>query len=325
MTMSNPASNLSASNNSFLDSLRDGVLLGDGATGSFLFELTGRLSERNHVYEALNVDNADLVRQVHLAHLQAGAMALKTNTFGANTPTLERLGIHGRTAELNNAGVRLARESISAFSASERGTAKERFVLGSVGPVSGAIKSIEQAYGEQLEALVEGGVDALLFETFESLDHAVGIVTFARNLHKCPPIVLHMSLSQRGREGKWNIDPLEYVRRATEAGASVIGVNCCAPWEAEAFVRTVKTAPEVASGSVMLSAMPNAGGFERIGHRYMSRVNPEFMGRLARTLSDEGARLIGGCCEVHDGHIREMDGFLKSRRSAVTAGLISTV
>ncbi len=324
MTMNDSVVNQSDKKNRFLETLRSGVLLGDGATGSFLFELTGRLSERNHVYEALNVDNADLVRQVHLAHLQAGAMALKTNTFGANTPTLERLGIHGRTGELNRAGVRLARESISTFSASERGAAQERFVLGSVGPVSGAIKSVEQAYGEQFEALLAERVDALVFETFESLDHATAIVRLARSLPNCPPIILHMAISQRGREGKWNIDPAEYVRRALEAGASVVGVNCCAPWEAEAFIRTVKTAPEVVSGSVMLSAMPNAGGFERIGHRYMSRVNPEFMGRLARTLSEDGARLIGGCCEVHDGHIREMDGFLKSRRSAVEVGSITT-
>jgi methionine synthase I (cobalamin-dependent)/5,10-methylenetetrahydrofolate reductase len=324
MTMSNFPSYLSAANNSFLAALRDGVLLGDGATGSFLFELTGRLSERNYVYEALNVDNADLVRQVHIAYLQAGAMALKTNTFGANTPTLEGLGIHGRTSELNRAGVRLARESISCFVASERGTAHERFILGSVGPASGTIKSIEQAYGQQLTALVDEGVDALLFETFEYLDHAVGVVGYARNIPNCPPIILQMSLSKRSREDGWNIDPLEYVPRAAEAGVSVVGVNCCTPREAESFVRTVNAAPEVTSGSVMISAMPNAGGFERIGYRYMSRVNPEFMGRLARTLSDEGARLIGGCCEVHDGHIREMEGFLKSRRSANTVNYVAT-
>lgn len=316
-----------------LAALRAGVVLGDGATGSFLFELTGRLSERNHVYEALNVENPDLVRQVHLAHLQAGATALKTNTFGANGPSLARLGIIDRTVEINRAGVRLARESISRFAAEEHGDSPERFVLGSVGPVSGS-EGVEEAYEEQLAALagvdgagagrpVDGaGVDAFLFETFESLERATELVRFARQIDGCPPIVLHMSLWQGRRDGRWNIEPAEYVAKAAAAGAAVVGVNCCAPWEAEAFVRAAKGLPEVASGNVLLSAMPNAGGFERIGHRYMSRVNPEFMGRLARTLSDDGARLIGGCCEVHDGHIREMSGFLRSRRSGA-AGDVS--
>ncbi len=317
-----------ANNSRFLNALRSGVVLGDGATGSLLFEMTGRLSERNHVYEALNIENPDLVRQVHLSHLQAGATALKTNTFGANEPSLARLGITGKAAEINHAGVRLARESLEQFAEAEtpdQANSHERFVLGSVGPVLGD-EPVEDIYDSQLRALIGAGrqnpgpgsgVDALLFETFESLERATALVRFATDIENCPPVVLHMSLRQRRRDGAWNIEPAEYVARAAEAGASVVGVNCCAPWEAEAFVRLAKETPEVKSGAVMLSAMPNAGGFERIGHRFMSRVNPEFMGRTARTLSDDGARLIGGCCEVHGDHIREMSGFLRSRQAGI--------
>ncbi len=305
----------------FLAALRSGVVLGDGATGSLLFEITGRLSERNHVYEALSIENPDLVTQVHMSHLQAGALALKTNTFGANEPSLARLGISGKTTEINRAALRLAREALQQYAdAEEQHTSKapERFVLGSLGPVTGD-EPVEQVYETQLRALIgdgpETGVDALLFETFESLERATSVVRFANSIQNCPPIALHMSLRQRRRDGAWNIEPTEYVRRAAEAGASVVGVNCCAPWEAEAFVRIAKDLPEVTSGAVLLSAMPNAGGFERIGHRFMSRVNPEFMGRSARALSDNGARLIGGCCEVHGEHIREMSGFLRSRQA----------
>lgn len=300
-------------------------MLADGATGSLLFELTGRLSERNHVYEALNIENPDIVRQVHMSHLQSGALALKTNTFGANEPSLARLGITGKAAEINRAAVRLARESLEQFAEAEERTPtgpQERFILGSVGPVLGD-ESVEATYESQFRALIGGGpgspdgVDALLFETFESLERATALVRFARSIENCPPVVLHMSIRQRRRDGAWNIEPATYVHQAAEAGASVVGVNCCAPWEAEAFVRIAKEMPEVKSGTVMLSAMPNAGGFERIGHRFMSRVNPEFMGRTARTLSDDGVRLIGGCCEVHGDHIREMSGFLRSRRTGV--------
>jgi len=300
----------------FLAALRSGVVLADGATGSLLFELTGRLSERNHVYEALNIENPDLVLQVHRLHLQAGASALKTNTFGANEPSLDRLGITRRADEINRAAVRLAREAIEQFAAAEIGDSPEGFVLGSIGPVFGD-ETVEEIYGSQLHALIEEGVDALLLETFESLERASIVVRYANSFEGCPPVVLHMSLRQRRNDGTWNIDPVEYVAKAVEAGASVVGVNCLAPWEAEAFVRSARRASEVKSGAAMLSAMPNAGGFERIGHRFMSRVNPEFMGRSARTLSDDGARLIGGCCEVHGDHIREMSAFLKSRQAGM--------
>jgi homocysteine S-methyltransferase len=63
--------------------------------------------------------------------------------------------------------------------------------------------------------------------------------------------------------------------------------------------------------------MPNAGGFERIGHRFLARANPEYMGTLARQLGDSGASLVGGCCEVHPEHIREMSAYLKSRSSSL--------
>ena len=180
-------------------------------------------------------------------------------------------------------------------------------------------EAIERAYGPQLRRLIDEGVDALLFETFDSLPDALRLVEFARAIPGCPLIILHMSLRQDSATGAWNTDPAEFVGAAARAGVAVAGVNCCAPWEAQAFIEAVRNMPEVRSGAILLSAMPNAGGFERIGHRYMSRVNPEFMGRLARTLADEGARLIGGCCEVHPGHIREMAGYLRSRSAGVTS------
>jgi methionine synthase I (cobalamin-dependent) len=67
----------------FLTTLKSETLLTDGAMGSYLFSLTGRLSETNHVYEAFNAEQPDLIRKVHLAYLAAGARCLKTNTFGA--------------------------------------------------------------------------------------------------------------------------------------------------------------------------------------------------------------------------------------------------
>ena len=101
----------------FLATLKSQPLLADGAMGSYLFKLTGRLSESNHVYEAFNVDQPELVQRVHTEYLAAGARCLKTNTFGANRVQLRPFGLDGRVAALNRGGVQVARSAIATFSA----------------------------------------------------------------------------------------------------------------------------------------------------------------------------------------------------------------
>jgi homocysteine S-methyltransferase len=272
----------------FLTALQSQQLLTDGAMGSYLFELTGRLSEVNHVYEAFNVDQPDLVRRVHHDYLAAGAQCLKTNTFGANRQQLRQFGMERRVAELNAAGVHLAR------------AAGGGFVLGSIGPASEAVTDAAACYREQLESLIAAGVDALLLETFQSQPLLEQLLDLIATLPARVPVIAEMTFSPER-------DPRAFVEQMAAKGAAVVGVNCCAPWDARTFV-------EAAHGTaVPLSVMPNAGGFQRIGNRFMTSVNPEFMGRMARQFLDQGVRLIGGCCEVHPPHIREMHNYLRSR------------
>jgi homocysteine S-methyltransferase len=133
------------------------------------------------------------------------------------------------------------------------------------------------------------------------------LVELVRSLPKAPPIIAEMTY-------RLDLSPVAFVRRMAELGAAVAGVNCCAPWDASAFVDAAQNAP------LPLVVMPNAGGFQRIGNRFMTSVNPEFIGKFARSLMDRGVQLIGGCCEVHPPHIREMHNYLRSRQAgAATA------
>ena len=285
----------------FLTTLKTQPLLTDGAMGSYLFELTGRLSETNHVYEAFNTDQPDLIRRVHRDYLAAGARCLKTNTFGANRHQLRQFGMEHRVAELNRAGVNLARTA---------GT-EPVFTLASIGPAAGVLltpTAIAECYREQIENLIAAGADALLLETFSSQPQLELLIALIRSIPGAPPIIAEMTFSPE-------ILPAAFVQRMAEIGAAVAGVNCCAPWDASAFVDAVPDAP------LPLVVMPNAGGFQRIGNRFMSSVNPEYMGRLARSLMDRGVRLIGGCCEMHPPHLREMHNYLRSRQAGVTGGV----
>jgi len=141
----------------FLEELRKAPILADGAMGSYLFGRTGRLSEINHVYEAFNVDRPELIREVHLAYLRAGARCIKTNTFGANRSHLNAVGEGARVEVLNRAGVSEARRAINFF-IEKSGDNSPRFILGSVGPPLKEQEltiSLREAYGTQIRSLLD--------------------------------------------------------------------------------------------------------------------------------------------------------------------------
>ncbi len=303
----------------FLNALDQQALLTDGAMGSYLFELTGRLSEPNHVYESFNADQPALVAQVHAAYLAAGAQCLKTNTFAANRVQLEPCGLASRVAELNQAGVRVARQAIAEFQA-RRGSAEPVFVLGSIGPTQPVLTeaaAVESAYGEQVDSLAAAGVDAFLLETFDSVAQLELLAGLIRRRPGAPPVIAAMTVRSPGSGPR--TEPREFIGRMAALGVPVAGVNCCAPWDATAFVDAVQETEPVRTGALRLVVLPNAGGFQRIGSRFMTSVNPEYAGKLARSYFDRGVRLIGGCCEMHPPHIREMHNYLHARRAAAPA------
>ena len=296
--------------------LRSGPVLTDGAMGSLLFERTGRLSEPGFVYEALNLDAPEHIREIHLAYLRAGAQCLTTNSFSANTRTLARLGEANRLEMINREAVRLARSALETHREISR-SEDPLFVLGSVGPTDGTpltSRGLAAAYMPQIETLIDEGVDALLLESFSSLGHLVRLLEIIRRrLPHRPPVIAQMALHQSEEAGTWNVEPRRMITAMARAGAAVCGVNCCAPWEAAAFASEASSLPQVLDGEVILSAIPGVGGFQRIGGRYMTRVNGEYMGQTARELVDTGVQLVGGCCEVHPPYLAEMARYLRSR------------
>ena len=291
--------------------------------GSYLFELTGRLSETNHVYEAFNLFQPDLVRRVHRDYLEAGAQCLKTNTFGANCEQLAVHGMEDRVAELNRIGVELVRQSDKTYR-EQRGTDQPVFALASIGPLeepSTDTARLKAAYGEQIRGLLEAGPDALLLETFRSLPHLLALIDLIRTYDDIPPLIAELSLDTAGSP---ELDPADFLVTMAKAGVAVAGVNCCAPWDATRFVTVARETDLVREGRIRLVVMPNAGGFQRIGNRFMTTVNSEFAGRMARQFMDQGVRLIGGCCEMHPPHIREMHNYIRSRVVAGKAVHVTT-
>src|SRR2546426_5589153 len=158
----------------FLARLEQGVLLADGAMGTLLY---ARGVAFDQCFDELNLSRPEVVRQIHLDYIASGAELIETNTFGANRFKLGQHNLAHRVAEISHAGAALAREAA--------GTANGHvFVAGSMGPIGrpmaplGAItpEDVRSAYAEQSTALVDGGADGLILETFTDLNELLEAV-----------------------------------------------------------------------------------------------------------------------------------------------------
>src|SRR5215468_7655594 len=151
----------------FSERLAEGALLCDGAMGTVLY---ARGVPLDACFDVLNLNNARIVQGVHADYIAAGSDCIETNTFGANRFKLAVHGLAARVREINLRGAKLARDVRETMG-------RDVFVLGSIGPLGkylaplGSIEPDEAraAFREQAEGLVEGGVDALIVETFSDL------------------------------------------------------------------------------------------------------------------------------------------------------------
>ncbi|MSP72620.1 MAG: bifunctional homocysteine S-methyltransferase/methylenetetrahydrofolate reductase [Myxococcales bacterium] len=280
----------------FLDLARHGGLLFDGAMGSLLYERGVFLTNS---FEAVNLTQPELVRQIHQEYLQAGARVLTTNTFGANRVRLEKHGLADKVQAINEAGVKLALE-VSGGGA---------FVAGSIGPTGLTLEELvgaqgaraEDALAEQIELLDQAGADVICLETFYHLAELELAVRLAR-ARTPKPIVALYTFQQDGL-ALGGLSPEQVGRRLIEAGADVIGANCGGGPDLLFRVTT----PMVPLGLPVI-AQANAGRPEVIEGRVIYVANPEYFGVFARRLLKAGVKVIGGCCGTGPEHIRRMAG-----------------
>jgi homocysteine S-methyltransferase len=267
-----------------LERLRQQVVLGDGALGTLLHQ---RGLPLHLCYEALNLEQPELIAGVHREYLAAGAQLIETNTFGANRLKLEKFGRAGDVALINRHGAQLATAAARSQGA---------FVAGSIGPLT-ADPSIQLApeertalYREVGEALLAGGVDALLFETFANLADLISAVRAGRELGPAA-IIASLSFGDDGHTADgWRIN--EAFARLREAGADVTGLNChFGPTLAEKLLQELT----VHRGE-LISVFPNAGRPQYFEGRYLYHPTPQYFADFLPRLVAQGARLIGGCC-----------------------------
>src|SRR5580692_6171994 len=286
----------------FLARIKQSPVLCDGAMGTLLYA-KGIFINRS--YDELNLSQPDLIRGIHHEYLQAGAEIIETNTFGGNSFRLGRHSLADKVRDVNRAGARLAREAAKSF---------DVWVGGSVGPLGTRIEpwgktsfdEAREAFRQQIETLVEGGVDLLILETFGYLEEIHQAMLAARDVSKTLPIVAQVTIDEDGNclDGS---DPQTFVSRLEEWGADVIGCNCSvgpvAMLDAMERVRAATSLP--------LAAQPNAGIPRSVEGRNIYLCSPEYMASYARKFVAAGVRIIGGCCGTTPDHIRVMKSALR--------------
>ena len=253
----------------------------------------------NQCYDELNLRAPDLVRDIHKQYVKAGADVIETNSFGANRLKLTQHGLQEQVRELNRGRGRVAREA-----AGDRA-----LVAGAVGPLGVRLEpygptSKDEAcaiFREQMEGLVEGGVDLFILETFGDLDEIEQAIRAARSVAPDMPIVAQMTIGADGHT-PYGASPEDVVRALDAWGADVIGLNCSVG--PQTILECIeKMAPLTRK---KLSAQPNAGMPRDVGGRSMYMASPEYMATYARHLVQAGAKIIGGCCGTTPDHIHAM-------------------
>ncbi|HEX8473600.1 MAG TPA: bifunctional homocysteine S-methyltransferase/methylenetetrahydrofolate reductase [Pyrinomonadaceae bacterium] len=271
----------------------DHITVFDGAMGTMLYAKGVYI---NRSYDELNLTNPDLVREVHEEYVRAGAEVLETNTFGATAHKLQQYGLEGSMRLINIAAARLARQAACG----------RCYVAGAVGPLGLRIEpygptSFDEAkdlFKQQISALLEGGVDLFLLETFSDVSEMRQAMRAVRELCDLP-IIAQMTIHEDGNTS-FGTTPEVFTSRLDEWGADIIGLNC------GVGPAILLPAIEKMRGTTQkkLAAQPNAGLPRDVQGRQFYMCSPEYMAKYSKRLIQAGVKFIGGCCGTTPSHIK---------------------
>jgi homocysteine S-methyltransferase len=284
----------------FAARLADRPLLADGGMGTLLFS---RGIPQRACLDELAATRPDLVGTIHREYLDAGADLIETLTFGANRLRLDGFGLGTEAGRLNRRAAQVAREARDV-------SGRDAWVGGSIGPLGPPTRelrhpddaTIRAVYREQVDGLLEGGVDLLVIESFFDLHHLLLAVEEARRAADVP-LIASMTFGEDLVLAD-GTNPVQALAALTSAGADAVGVNCgVGPL---ACLDALAQLGPSGEGEPARSVMPNAGLPQRLEGRFVYAAEPAYFGSIVPRLLDAGASVIGGCCGTTPAHVTAM-------------------
>ena len=279
--------------------IRRRPLLLDGAMGTFLYS---RGVPQRQCLDELVLTRPELVSTIHRAYIEAGADVIETNTFGANRFRLAEFGLEKLAGRLNRRAAQLAREA-------RETSGQDVLIGGSIGPLgpSGLLVNrphpgiARAAFREQIEGLLEGGVDLFILETFDRLETLLLAIEEARRASDLP-LIAQMTFGEAMALNDGST-PESAAAALIEAGVDAVGVNCGAG-PLVCLEALVRTGPP--SAAVARSIAPNAGLPQRIEGQFVYSAGAAYFADMVPQMAAAGARIMGGCCGTTSEHTAAM-------------------
>ncbi|MCH5312265.1 MAG: homocysteine S-methyltransferase family protein [Prevotella sp.] len=309
---------------------RQRILVLDGAMGTMIQRyalkeedfrgerFAGHACELKGCNDLLCITRPDIITDIHKKYLAAGADIIETNTFNAQRISLGDYRMEEHVREINLAACKLAREAADEFT--KKNPLKPRFVAGSVGPTPKTLSMahdasqpgwrkfdaqvLSEAYTEQIEALLEGGVDAILIETIFDIENAKVAIdaahkTMART-GKRVPLMLSATVSMKDGHNMLGQSVIDFYNSLSGDDIFSVGLNCLP--DAVAMAQLLQKL--AATTKYRISVYPNAGHPDANGNY---KKSPKMLqGDLWRLAENHVLNIIGGCCGTTDGHIAEV-------------------
>ena len=290
----------------FRERLGQRPLLADGGMGTLMYS---RGVPQSACLDELAATRPELVGAAHREYLDAGAELIETLSLGANRRRLAVFGLEGEVGRLNRRAAQVAREAREV-------SGKDALVGGSVGPLAppmrhGHRSSEHEAramFREQLDGLLEGGIDVVVLETFSDLEQLLIALDEARSAADIPVIA-----SLTFGEDLTLFDGATAERVAgtiASAGADVVGVNCGAG--PSASIDALKAMGAAGPDDPPRSIMPNAGLPQRLEGRFIYAAGAGYFAQVTPRMVEAGARIVGGCCGTTPEHIASMRAALET-------------
>jgi 5-methyltetrahydrofolate--homocysteine methyltransferase len=295
---------------SLLEVMQTRILLSDGAMGT---QLQAEGLQAGDCGDYWNLSHPEKVEKIQAAYVAAGTDVLITNTFGGCRLSLQRHDHGDDVTAINVAAAKIARSAL--------GT-KGSFVLGDIGPFGGLMEpygtatsqEVTDAFREQAEALVSGGVDGLIVETQTAIEEAaIGVEQALAAGSDCVVVSFSFDVTHDGNDlfTMMGASPEAAAEFAVSSGAHMIGINCGTGVDIGWAIKATRRYRAVCDLPVI--AQPNAGAPELRGAKVVYTQTPDQMAEQVGELADAGANIIGACCGSTPAHIAALRNSLTAR------------
>lgn len=278
------------------DYLKNNILITDGAMGTYYSELTG---DNVFTCEFANIEKPEIIKNIHIRYIEAGAKLIRTNTFSANSLNLAIS--REKTKELINAGYNIAKEATEG---------RDIFIAASIGPISNSAldkndTQILDEYKFVVDAFMEAGGHIFLFETFSNLNYLQEISDYIKEKNNNAFIIVQFAIMPDGftRDGISINRIVEEVKLIKNI--NIYGFNCgSGPAHLYQSLKKLQISKDI------ISVLPNASYPELINERTIYVNNPKYFAEKMIDIKNLGVKILGGCCGTTPDHIKELTEIL---------------